>query len=141
MTTRLATIEDIPALVEMGTKFHAMSPHKWMGEFDDAAIGRMLAFLIDNPAGLVVTNGEGVIGGMMSPVYFNPSKWMMEESFWFAGSGGRDLLKAFNTEARGMGADYVLLSTLENDKSHVIDRVVTRMGFVPLERRYVKGLE
>jgi hypothetical protein len=74
VTPRLAIAEDIPALVKIGTKFHAMSPHKWMGEFDGAAIGRMLAFLIDNPAGLVVTNGEGVIGGMMSPVYFNPSK-------------------------------------------------------------------
>lgn len=137
---RKATDTDIPRLAAMGERFHAMSPHKGMGEYDREAVARMLRFLLGNPHALVLTNGDGVIGGMMAPVYFNPAKTMMEESFWYAEKGGKDLLKAFCKEARLMGADYVYLSTLTNDRSDIIDRVVTHMEFRPVERRYVKEL-
>lgn len=115
-----------------------MSPHKPMGGFDPEAVARMLAFLIDN--GLVLTNGEGAIGGMMAPIYFNPGKIVMEESFWWARRGGRDLLKEFCRAARAMGADFISLSTLENDRQALVDRLVGSMGFRPLERRYLKDL-
>lgn len=137
---RKATGTDIPRLVAMGSRFHALSTHKWMGEYDREAVARMLRFMIGNPQALVLTNGEGVIGGMMAPVYFNPSKMMMEESYWYAEKGGRDLLKAFCEEARLMGADYVYLSTLTDERTDVADRIVTRMDFRPVERRYVKEL-
>lgn len=117
-----------------------MSPHKPMGEFDGEAVARMLRFLIVSPQGLVLTNGEGAIGGMLAPVYFNPGKFIMEEAFLWARRGGRDLLRYFCEEATKMGADFVSMSTLENDKVNAMHRFVTRMGFIPLERRYLKGL-
>lgn len=140
MTPWVATEADVPSLIEIGRKFHAMSPHKPVGPFDAEAVGRVLAMLIAHPDGLVMTNGVGVIGGMIAAVYFSPGVKMMEEHFWWAASGGKDLLRAFETVSRGMGADYVMLSTLENDKSPAIDRVVSRMGFTPIERRYMKNL-
>lgn len=135
-----ATEADIPALVEMGRKFHAMSPHKFLGGYDGEAVARVLRFLIENPAGMVLTNGDGVIGGMMAPIFYQPGKMMLEESFWWADRGGRDLLREFTEEGRKMGATCVLLSTLENDKSEIVHRIVSRMGFTPVERRYVKDL-
>lgn len=141
MTPWIATEADIPVLVEIGRKFHAMSPHKPVGPFDAEAVGRVLVMLIAHPDGLVMTNGVGAIGGMIAPVYFSPGVKMMEEHFWFSDiGGGRDLLRAFENVSRETGADYVMLSTLENDKSQVIDRVVSRMGFIPIERRYMKDL-
>ena len=140
MTIRHATEADIPGLLAMGQLFHEMSPHHGMGEYDKKAIARMLRFMIGNEAALVLTNGSGVIGGVMAPVYFNPSMLMMEEAFWWAKKGGRNLLKEFIAESRKMGADYVLLSTLENKMQKVVDRIVTREGFSPLERRYLKEL-
>jgi hypothetical protein len=137
---REATLEDIPALVEIGAKFHDMSPHRFMGEYDKAGIANMLAYLIGNPGGLVLTNGKGVIGGLLTPVYFAPSKMMCEESFWFAEGGGKDLLRAFETEAERMGADFILLSTLENERAAIIDRVVERMGYRAIERRWLKEI-
>lgn len=137
---RKAEYEDIPVLVEKGRAFHAMSPHKGMAEYDGEAIARMLAFLIENPAGLLLINETGMIGGMIAPVYFNPAKMMMEESFWWAKGGGMDLLDAFCREARLMGADFVMLSTLENEHSDRIGRKMTETGFSPFERRYVKEL-
>lgn len=137
---RKATEADIPALVEMGRKFHAMAPHSPMGAFDGEAVARMLRFLVQSPQALVLTNGTGAIGGVYAPVYFNPAKWMFEESFWWASADGLSLLKSSLGTAKEWGASYFLLSTLENEHQPAIDRLVTRMGFRPLERRYLKEL-
>ena len=140
MTVREATVEDIPALVDMGAKFHAMSPHHGMGEFDRDGIGNVLRFMIESPQALVLTNDTGLIGGTFAPVYFAPSKWMMEENFWWAGRDGFELLEAHLSEARQWGAHFYLLSTLENERSGAIDRMLTRKGFSRLERRYLMEL-
>lgn len=140
MTPRTATAEDIPALVEMGAKFHAMSPHRFMGEYDHTGTENVLRFMIESPQALLLTNGTGLIGGTYSPVYFAPSKWMLEENFWWAGADGMALLKAHLEHAKAWGADFYLLSTLENERSAAINRLVSRMGFKPMERRYIMEL-
>jgi hypothetical protein len=137
---RRATGDDIPAMVRMGREFQAMSPHAVLGEYDMVAVAKMFAFMISSEQSLLLTDGNGLIGGVMAPVYFAPGKWMMEESFWWAVRGGRELLSTFEKEARLMGADFVLLSTLENARTGAVDRVVSRMGYRPIERRYVKEL-
>lgn len=140
MTVRQATVDDIPDLLALGAKFHAMSPHKGMAEFDPDGMARVLDFMIGSNSSVVLTNGDGVIGGTYSPVYFNPAKWQMEENFWFADRSGMELLTALVEQARTFGASFVLLSTLENDRSGIIDKVLKRKGFVMLERRYMKEL-
>lgn len=140
MTVRTATVEDIPALVEMGAKFHAMSPHSFMGEYDPAGIARMLRFMIDSPQAVLLTNGEGLIGGTYAPVYFAPSTWMVEENFWWAGRDGFALLDAMLEHAKGFGASFCLLSTLENDRSKAIGRLLKGKGFRLMESRYIKEL-
>lgn len=140
MTVRIATAEDIPALVEIGAKFHAMSPHKFMGEYDKEGAANVLRFMVDSPQSVLMTNGDGFIGGTYAPVYFAPSKWMLEENFWFSGKDGFALLEAMLIHAKGWGADFCLLSTLENDHSKAIDRLLTRKGFRLMERRYIKEI-
>ena len=137
---RPATHDDIPALIDMGREFHAMSPHKPMGEYDGEAVGNMLEFLISSPSAIVLTNGAGAIGGVMAPIYFCPVKWMLEESFWWSRSSGFELLQEFLNGAREMGATCVYLSTLENKRSPAIHRILTRIGFRLVEHRYVKDL-
>lgn len=140
MTVRTATVEDIPALVEMGAKFHAMSPHKFMGEYDEAGIARMLRFMVESPQAVLLTNGEGLIGGTYAPVYFAPSTWMIEENFWWAGKDGFGLLDNLLDHAKGWGAAFCLLSTLENERSPAIGRLLKSKGFRLMERRYIKEL-
>lgn len=140
MTVRLATVDDIPALVEMGAKFHAMSPHQFMGEYDPEGIANLLRFLATGSNTILLTNGEGLIGGVLAPVYFAPTKIMAEESFLWARKGGGDLLSAFEDEAKARGAAFVLMSTLENEKTKAMDRVMRRSSYVPVERRYIKVL-
>lgn len=137
---RTATAEDIPALVEMGAKFHAMSPHQFLGEYDPQGIANLLRFLATGNNTILLTNGEGLIGGVLAPVYFAPTKIMAEESFLWARKGGGDLLSAFEDEAKARGAAFVLMSTLENEKTKAMDRVMRRSSYVPVERRYIKVL-
>lgn len=140
MLPRLATLIDVPAIVAMGARFHAMSPHRPVGEYDAAAVARVVRMLITSPDGVVVTNEEGMIGGLIAPVYFSPDVRMLEEHFWWSGKGGRDLLRAFEDEGRRRGAHLVMLSTLENDRSAAIDRLVSRQGYGALEKRYMKRI-
>lgn len=140
MTVRTATVEDIPALVEMGAKFHAMSPHKPVGDYDYDAVARTLAFLVESPSGLVVRSDTGVLGGFMAPVFFAPTVPMMEENFWWASGGGQELRRFFEAEAKAMGARFVYFTTLENDRIDAIDRLMQRDGYRPVERRYMKEL-
>jgi hypothetical protein len=138
MTPLRATESDIPAIVGMGREFHAMSPHTMLGAYDETAVANMLRYLIDN--GLVMTNGAGCLGGLIAPVYFNPQVAVMEEAFWWSKANGQELREAFEAEAKQMGAKFCMFSTLENDRSAAIDRVMRRNGYTPIERRYMKEL-
>lgn len=137
---RKAEYQDIPRMAENGREFHALSPHHAMAQYDQDAFARMLRFLIENPAGLILVSETGMIGGMIAPVYFNPAKMMMEEAFWWSKGGGMELLDAFCRESRLMGADFVMLSTLENEHSQRIGDRLAKDGFNPFERRYMKDL-
>lgn len=117
-----------------------MSPHKSLGAFDADAVARMLRFMASGNGTILLTNGSGAIGGVMAPVYFATWVLMAEESFWWASANGMELLDAFETEAKAMGARFVLLSTLENERSAVIDRIVRRKGYTTVERRHMKEL-
>lgn len=140
MSVRAAEASDIEALVAIGERFHAMSPHRFMGEYDSSAMGRVLAFMIGSSSCAVFMNGSGVIGGTIAPLYFNPSRLMVEENFWFADRDGGQLLQSLLNWGHEMGANYLAMSTLENEKSEVIDKLMRRKGFVLLERRYLKEI-
>lgn len=138
---RLATLDDIPAIVALGKKFHAMSPHKDMADYDEEGIARVVAFMIESPQSVVLFNGAGVIGATYAPIYFSPSQWMADENYWFSDTrGGLELLEGLIEHAKGWGASHLRLSTLENDKSSVIDRLLTRKGFRLIERSYLLEL-
>jgi hypothetical protein len=66
---------------------------------------------------------------------------IMEEAFWWAGHGGRDLLREFVARSRAMGATSIMLSALDNERTAAVDRIVSHLGFTPIERRYTMRLD
>lgn len=132
---RPAVESDVPALLAMGREFHAYA-YADMGQLDEARATQLLRQLIASPRGLVLTNGTGAIGGVISPGWFQADAMVMEEAFWWAGRGGRDLLREFVARSRAMGATSIMLSTLDNARTAAVDRIVRRSGFTPIERRY-----
>jgi len=136
---RPAVESDVPALLAMGRAFHAYA-YTGMGDLDEARALQLLRSLMASPRGLVLTNGVGAIGGIMSPGWFQAGSMIMEEAFWWAGQGGRELLREFVGRSKAMGATSIMLSTLDNERTAAVDRIVRRHGFTPVERRYTMKL-
>lgn len=135
---RRATQKDIPALVEMAAEFYAIAPHRALGEFREHAVENVARFLIEHEFGLVLMDGQGCVGGLLSPLYFDPQRHIAEITTIWGRKRARELRRAFENEASAMGADYVVCSILENERAAAMDRVMGIEGYAPLERRYIK---
>lgn len=70
---RPASIADVPMLVEMARLFHAGSPYARMGEFDPGAVKMFLRRMLALPNAVILTHGDGAIGGVLAQLPFAPS--------------------------------------------------------------------
>ncbi len=132
---RRATVEDIPAIVEMGRAFHSYSPWNHV-PYDDDATGLFAANVIQN--GVIFLTDEGMCGGVITPFYFAPSFKLAVEMFWWAPKHGRGLRKAFEAWAQENGATAVQFSALSDKRSEAVNAVYTRAGFERAETAYIK---
>jgi hypothetical protein len=138
--TRKATLEDLPHILEMGRRFHAMS--SWSDqEFCPIQTSQTVMNLINSPDGVVFYNGEGMLGGLLAQSPFTPG-YNAHEFFWFADRGGRDLIQAFERWAEEKGANGVLMLnlTLGPRTDKIMDRMYSRRGYEMRERTYFKDL-
>jgi hypothetical protein len=136
---REATEDDIPRLVEMGRQFHAMSDYNW-AEYDPEAIASMLRGFIASDQACAYCHDHGVIGGVLTPLYFSPSNLIAVETFWWAERDGGQLLTAFEWWAETKGAKAMSMSRLEGKRDRVVDCILRKRGYSPAEHSYLKGL-
>lgn len=135
-----ASISDIPALLKLAQRFHAMS--SWSDRpFKRDAMRETLINIIRNPNGVLLYNGTGMIAGFVTPIYFGGGV-VAQELFWFADKNGRELLDAFEGWADKVGADGVLMVNLALDDrtDRVMDAMYRRRGYTLRERHYWKDL-
>lgn len=135
---RSASIADVPMLVEMGRLFHDGSPYAALGPFDPVAVELFLRHMLALPNAVVLTHGDGAIGGIIVQLPFSPSVTVMEEAFWWARRDGRLLLAALEAEATKRGAKAMILSTMAERPG--MAGMVQRRGYAPAERKYLKAL-
>lgn len=135
---RQATVEDIPRIVELGRAFHAASPWRDVA-YDADATANTVAGAITGP-GVVFLTENGMIGGIVSPLWFNPAVKVGIEMFWWAPTGGRALREAFEQWAKSEGATMIQFSALADENLERVDRIYSRSGFTRAETVYVKGL-
>lgn len=141
MSIREADILDVPHIVELGAKFHAMSP--WSSQVYDVDVATHTVLqLIKSPDGVVFYNGSGILGASISPIFFGGGN-VAHEHFWFAESGGRDLIKAYEKWAAEKNAVGILLMnlTLDPRTDKIMDRMYSRMGYTMREKNYYKALD
>ena len=131
---RLATTQDIPALTEMGRKFHAQSAMPF--GFDSDAVSSLLGRMIESDTAIVVMTDRGAIGGILNPAYCDPSWVMAVELFWWAEGDGLSLLKAFEEWAKEFGASEVRMTSLVGLPR--ADAILRRKGYAPTEISYQK---
>lgn len=146
---RLATIEDIPAILPLSVKFLAESPMSGKTVIDSNGLSDFLTGLVDmiNAELWVVTSGLEVVGMsavLMFPFYANPRYNIAQELFWFIdkdhrGEGGR-LLEEMEKWAKASGAQSMHMISLETPSVKVMDRYYKRSGYTPIEHTYSKEL-
>ena len=134
---RRATHDDIDEIVRLGADFLAICPYSWV-PLDAEAFAVFVGGLIEG--GAVFLSEDGMIGGCLSPFFFNPSVLIGAELFWFARSEGRELRKAFEEWATDRGAACITCAGLANDREPAIRRIYTAAGYVPAEVAFVKRI-
>jgi GNAT superfamily N-acetyltransferase len=139
MKVRQATVDDIEHVAILGHRFieAAQMPPATMAEC------RVFceALLVHESAG-VFMSPNGVIAGILAPLYYKPAHIQAVELFWWAEDGnGRLLLAAFEAWAKERGADDVNMSTLAHYTPPHVEGMLERRGYVARDRVYRKGLK
>ncbi len=134
---RRATVADLPRIMDLGADFLAYSPHRDI-ELDRDAFAAFSTGLIEK--GVIFLSDEGMIGGFLSPAYFNPAYVMAVELFWWAASEGTSLRLAFEGWAKDSGARRIVFTGLVDDRERGIRRVFSRAGYAPVEMSFVKDI-
>lgn len=132
---RQATADDLDRIVELGSAFHAYCPYRDI-EFSPEGFREFAGKLIDG--GAIFLSEDGMIGGLLVPLYFNPEVVMGAELFWWAGKTGKPLREAFEAWARDGGAQGVQFSGLTDQREETIRKVFARAGYQPAETAFFK---
>lgn len=132
---RKATPDDLPRILELGDAFRAMGPYAW-APLDAEAFATFAAGLIES--GVIFLSDEGMLGGCLSPLYFNPSVILAAELFWYAPKAGDDLRQAFEAWAKDNGCQAVACSGLANEREAGIRRIYSRAGYRATEVAFIK---
>lgn len=132
---RKATQDDLDAVVSFGSDFHAYSPWREI-EFDPVATKAFCERLIEG--GVILMSETGMIGGLLNPLYFNPKYVIACELFWWATSGGRELMRAFEDWGAENGCRAYQFSALGDDKADRMAQLFNRAGYRKVETGYFK---
>lgn len=134
---RAATLDDIPRLLEMGSRFAKLANLSEHVGYDPDSMAETFKALIDGGHPVFISE-TGAIGATQSPHPFNHRHITAQELFWWSeGGGGTRLLKAM-IEHCERHCHSLQMITLEAVRPDAVGKLYERMGFRPLERSYVK---
>jgi len=139
---RVATVDDMPALIEMGRRFHAASPWADMPINEAHLTAHLTGFIEgDNSVVFVLEDLTGGVGLFVSPVYFSDHT-VAQEVFWYCESprNGRGLLEVAELWAANMGASRMSMICLEGKNTEIVGKLYERRGYRPTEHTYMKAL-
>jgi GNAT superfamily N-acetyltransferase len=142
VTVSPMTLEDAPAVQAMALEF-IRSTSYWR-DVPESSIQPTLATMMQSGVVLVARRAGAPVGFVMGAVFthFMTQKVTASETAWWVTPDARDglvarrLMRAFEAFARERGA-----TVLEAGSWHArLDKLFTRMGFVPAERVFRKEL-
>lgn len=136
---RPATLDDIPALLEMGKAFADEAGVTARVGWDDDDVANLLEGLILSADGIVLLSERGMIGGYVAAHPFNTACRMFVELFWRdPGGEGLALLRAAENAARERGAGKSVMVAM--DDMERTRRLYGRIGYAPVEVQFMKEL-
>lgn len=146
-SVRVAKVEDIPAVIDIGQRFHQETVYGQIADLDDETLVERLSKTIarDGIVFVAESGGEivGTAGAIITTPWFNKHQKIALELMWWV-----------NPEARGCGAGSALFDALDNWSlrlglhlvmmrtpniaPQVMDRLYRMKGLVPWDSYYVK---
>lgn len=135
MITRKATLDDLSTVLGHADAFHQYGVWKDV-PVDWEAFGAFATAIIDK--GAIFLADDGMCGGCLSPLYFNPAFTLAVEFFWWSPKNGQALRSAFEQWALEQGANAIQFSAMGDDHAPAIARLYRRAGYVPAETAYIK---
>ena len=132
---RAATLDDIPAMLEMAVRF-ALKSEVEVGFCPDS-VDTLLHGLIEN--GVCLVGDNCMAGAVVFDHPFNRAHKAAQELFWWSeGREGLRLLDALETAVREAGCHSLTMITLEAVNPQATGRLYARKGFRVLEHSYMK---
>jgi len=148
---RLARLDDISSLIEMGRHFHAAYiEHERSICFDAEHVRALLVRLITEPAGLVMVAVVdrlpiGMFVAMCHGGITSPSLQATELAWWVEPEhrGSRlsmEMLQRYEAWAIEKGCALATLACIQPFKGDMVRRLYERMGFRGIEQSFAKRL-
>lgn len=144
MRLRLASVTDMPRLVEMTKNFISLTPYSHY-PVDDAKLEDLITQCLDYTRNVifVYTTDEDELQGMLAATtnefLFNRERIASEMAWWvepaYRGRGGTLLKAAFEHWARHMGCSLASMSSLDTP---AVRKVLARSGYRKTEDTFVK---
>ena len=147
---RHARITDMPRLMEMGREFYPKSGNLAKHvPMDEASVHDMFMRMMGGDKSILLVSesgGEiyGMIAAVVFPSYMNNGIKICQELFWWVDpdkrNGKESLLDDLEEEAKAMGVNVIVVSSLDSIRPDVMRRFFVRKGFQISEHTFVKGL-
>lgn len=143
---RLATADDIPQIVAMGSRFYMKSRRAQRADYDPASAAAGAGFVLQN--GYIYAaerDGEliGMLGMIVAPFLMNMSLRTATETMWWvepdARGAGAILLRRTIAEARARECAWMSMSTLHDSPPEAAE-ILIAFGFRHEESTYTLEL-
>ena len=142
---RSATLDDVPAIVEMARKFYATTDYANFAPFDETAMTHLVAGLVDHVLLVAETDNQlnGMVGLMVSPFVFSPSQLFATEIVWWVEPEARnngvgiELLRAVEPACKAKGCQSIQMMHLATSPKQA-GLLYQRLGYKHSETSYFK---
>lgn len=134
VSVRLATTEDIPALLPLMRDCHDASVYAHL-PFDEESAAEVCRALIESEDGAIFFSGAAFLALAVTPMHFNLHALQALE-IGFYGPGGGELIEPAKAWAGSRGAIRFVICNEQTDKHAAMDRFYSRKGFKPCAVTY-----
>lgn len=149
MQVRNATLDDVPAIVEMSRKFYATTTYSGWSDFNADTVHALASGLAEHHVMLVADDGEkliGMVGLFVAPFMFNGAVTAAYEVVWWVepdeqGQGaGKALLAAIEPACRAKGCKAIQMVHLSTSPPQAA-AIYERVGYRHTESSFTKIME
>lgn len=148
---RLATENDLGAIISMAFRFHQASPYQGTQIDFEKVVEALRSYIVGNLREKVVLllvdfldHPRGILVGQVTDTLFGYDRQAIELMWWvdedYRGKESLKLIEAYEDWALRVGAKIVHLALLNTKHKEKLEKLYSRKGYVETETSFVKYL-